>query len=367
MPANKNQHYLPQHYLRLFSTDGGKNIAITRLDPFKFVTGPISGQCQEDWFYREDGELDDWLRETEVAYGALLPEIVAAKKLTGEQLVACRYLAALFNVRTKRAAEIHGLLSRRMFFDVVNDGIKTGALPPPPSDWSMETVGVKGVSGHLVKNVLLKCFLEMATLQCKLLEPTGTMQFITSDHPVVCMNQLLAQEAVKDNRSYSGFSRSGFQLILPISPTLCLFFYDPKVYKVGNRRDNLIGLMDRDVEVINSLQVQTAGRCLFSSQPDAAQLMRDLVDRFGGLRTSTSDLLQVTQLSDTTDFYHSKLPNPTLLTPWLFCKLQKRPRYDESKRRNSSWTAVVGSFIEHSKHLKPANILKEFMLFVEKY
>ena len=65
MPTNKNQHFVPHHYLRLFSTDKGKNIAIARIEPFKFAVGSISGQCQEDWFYRDDGELDEWLKVTE--------------------------------------------------------------------------------------------------------------------------------------------------------------------------------------------------------------------------------------------------------------------------------------------------------------
>lgn len=367
MAINKNQHFLPQHYLRLFSTDGGKNIAITILDPFKFVTGSISGQCQEDWFYREDGELDLWLKETEDAYGVLLPEIIEARKLTVEQLSACRFLAVLYCIRTKKAAEIHGLFSRRMFYDVVNDGIRTGAVPPPPPDWSMKTVGVKGVSGFLVKNVMIQCFLEACTLQCKLLEPSGNARFITSDHPSVCMNQLLAAEEKRDNRSYSGFSRSGFQLVLPLSPTRCLFFFDPKIYKVGNKRDCLVRVSDQDVELLNSLQVQNADKCLYSSQPSAGLVMQDAVKKFGVLRKPTDDLLKVTQLSKTADFYHLKSPSPLLAFPWVFCKLQRSPRIDETKRRDPVWTSVIDAFIKHSDHTKSADVFNDFSEFVEKY
>jgi hypothetical protein len=230
----------------------------------------------------------------------------------------------------------------------------------------MKTVGVTGVSGFLVKNGLLQCFFEMATLQCKLLEPTEKSKFITSDHPVICMNQLFGEEAETSNRSYSGFSRSGFQLILPITPVLCLFFYDPKVYKVGNKRDNLVGLNDKDVELVNSLQVQNAGQCLYSSEQDSL-LMEGLVDRFGRLRKPTSDLLQVKQTSDSADMYHVRSPNPKLQQLWSFCQLQRSPRVPDSRRRNPAWTDVVQAFAQHSDGMKSQDLMGDFARFVENY
>lgn len=367
MPTNKNQHFLPQHYLRLFSVDGGKNIGITRLEPFKFITGPIKGQCQAEWFYRDDGELDEWLKQTESGYGNMLPGLIDARRMSGEQLVACRFLAVLFNIRTKKAAEIHGLFSRRMFFDVVNEGIDRGEVPPPPADWSMDTVEATGVSGFLVKNSLLQCFFEMSTLHCKLLEPTGEARFVTSDHPTVCMNQLFAKEAETTKRSYSGFSRSGFQLILPLCPTLCLFFYDPKVYKVGSKRDNLVGLRDGDVELLNSLQVQNADACLYTGSSDSASEMRALVEQFGKLRTPTNDLLQVTPMSDGNEYYHVRSPNPRLLLPWSFCRLQRNPRIPESGRRNDVWTALVGAFMDHVRETEPHDVMEDFVHFTENF
>ena len=97
---------------------------------------------------------------------------------------------------------------------------------------------ISGMSGALLKDQLVPCWMEMHTLEQKFLTPKNkSKQFITSDHPVVLLNQLLDKGDGK--RSFSGFSRSGFQMVFPLSPESCLFFYDPKVYKVGNRRDRL--------------------------------------------------------------------------------------------------------------------------------
>jgi hypothetical protein len=364
MATNKNQHFVPQHYLRLFSVDGGKNIGITRVDPFKCVIGPISGQCQEDWFYRDDGELDDWLKVTEGAYAELLPKIISSRKLSDEDRVSCHLLAVLFHLRTKKAADIHSQFLKRIFFDVVNDGIRRGEVPPPPPNWSMDTVAVSGVSGCLVKQVLFECFLEMSTLQCKLLEPRVGMKFITSDHPAVCMNQLLAKNGEVTGRSYTGFATSGFQLVLPICPDLCLFFYDPGIYKVGSKIGNLVKLCQNDVDLINSLQVQNADKCVYSCDPDNSTAIEALVRKFKPLRKATSEALNVTEQNQKAVLYHLRSPNPQLLKPWSFCKVRRHPRIDDSLRRNAAWTDVVRSFTSHADKVKPSDLMGEFLRFI---
>ena len=367
MATNKNQHFVPQHYLKLFSADGGKNIGITRIDPLKCAVGPISGQCQEDWFYREDGELDAWLKVTEGAYGLLLPKIISTKKLSDEDRVSCHLLAVLFHIRTKKAADTHSVFLKRLFYDVVNDGIRRGEVPPAPPDWSTEAVEVSGISGALVKEVLFECFLEMSTLRCKLLEPTGSMKFITSDHPAVCMNQLLGKEAEVTGCSYTGFSMMGFQLVLPISPEICLFFYDPGIYKVGSKSGSLVKVGEKDVELINSLQLQNADKCIYSCEPGNSAAIEAFVQKFKHLRKATSTSLNVTEQDKRPILYHLKSPNPLLLKPWSFCKIRRHPRVDGSMRRNAAWTEIVRAFTSHADKVNPSDLMGEFLRFTESY
>jgi hypothetical protein len=231
----------------------------------------------------------------------------------------------------------------------------------------MDTVGVKGVSGFLVKQVLLECYLEMATLQCKLLEPAAGLKFITSDHPAVCMNQLLSKDAEATGRSYTGFSRSGFQLVLPISPELCLFFYGPGIYKVGSRRGSLVKLCYDDVELINSLQVQNADNCVYSCESNNATAIEGSVRRFKHLRKETLSSLNVTEQDERGTLYHLRSPNPLLLKPWSFCRVRKNLRFDDSRRRNSVWTKLVSAFVAHANKVKPSDIMEEFVRFTENY
>jgi hypothetical protein len=59
MPEYKNQHYVPQFYLRAFSFDGGKSTALLNLKQNKVISaGKIVGQCSEDYFYGRNPEVE---------------------------------------------------------------------------------------------------------------------------------------------------------------------------------------------------------------------------------------------------------------------------------------------------------------------
>ncbi len=54
MPANKNQHYVPQFYQRRFSDDG-KNVGVYIVDQLKAIPcAPIKSQASADYFYTSD-------------------------------------------------------------------------------------------------------------------------------------------------------------------------------------------------------------------------------------------------------------------------------------------------------------------------
>lgn len=60
MSANKNQHYVPQVYLRAFSEDNnGKSISVFLIEAEKEIQrAPIKSQCSSDYFYGEDLVLE---------------------------------------------------------------------------------------------------------------------------------------------------------------------------------------------------------------------------------------------------------------------------------------------------------------------
>jgi len=345
MPANKSQHFVPQHYLRQFRIENSKQIAVAKIDPFQFIpSASINGQCQQAYFYQGDGELDDLLKTCEDHLAPILIRVCQQRSFNDRELVDLKFLAVILKVRTKKAVELAKVFPKKVAYEVIKSAIEKGDLPPPPNGWQEHMVDFNGVAGFHFKASAVPCWLEMHTLECKLLEAEANSFFITSDHPVVVMNQLFASE--EPHRSFAGFSRSGFQLLLPISPSLCLFFYDPKVYKVGDKRKKLVKLKPSDVELVNSLQVQSADRCLYAHTPNAECNLRRLVDAYSSLRSPISESIKEWSDNDRQErLVHHRQLSPRLKQPWSFCTYRKNRYIGDDYRRNSVWSNYVTQII----------------------
>lgn len=343
MAENKNQHYLPQHYLRQFAVSGtnSKQIAVARLEPFLFIPrGVISGQCQEENFYNTDGDLDRLLTHFEDATAKVLSRVAREARFNAEDAELLRILSVVLHLRTKKSVERAKEFPRHVFFEVINAAIARGKLPPAPADWSMDTIDVGGAAGQLIQNTMIVCWLEMQTLDFKLLKAGPGTHFITSDHPVILLNQLMAH--AEPHRSFVGFGRSGFQALMPISPSLCVFFYDPKVYKVGPRGAQLVPIGTGDVELINSLQVQSADRCVYCHDAGWEVGARDLVMRYGGLRDKHRNALRIVPgRTEKETLLH--LTNATVELPrqWSFCRYRKNKTVGPDGRRHEAWSQMI--------------------------
>jgi hypothetical protein len=85
-----------------------------------------------------------------------------------------------------------------------------------------------------------------------------SMEFITSDDPVVIHNQWC--EGVT-HTGVLGWNARGFQALFPISPSELLVLFDPLIYRVGNsHRATRATIVQNecDVEVFNAFQIHNA-------------------------------------------------------------------------------------------------------------
>ena len=344
MPTNKSQHFVPQHYLRQFRIEGTeKQIGVVQLEPLNIIPrGSISGQCQQDYFYRDDGQLDALLTQCEDDLAPVLIRVSRTKEFDEKELVALRFLAVILHVRNRKTIEVAKLFPKKIAYEVIKSAIVRGELPPCPDPgvWKEGMMDFLDVAGSLMKWNAIPCWLEMQTLGCKLLEAAPKTFFISSDHPVEMMNQLFASS--EPLRSFVGFSRSGFQLLLPISPTLCIFFYDPFVYKVGAGRRRLVQLSPSDVELVNALQVQSAEECVYFHDPKRLSEVHSCVSKYMGLRASIRNALrELPGRNPNEALIHVRQPSVKLTRPWSFCTYRKSKRIGEVNRRNPAWSKFV--------------------------
>lgn len=337
----KRDHFVPQHYLKQFRFEETKQIAIATVEPFKFIgLGPIDRQCQEDYFYEQDQALNEILARSENDIAPVLVRVVEKMDFDAKERVALNLLAVLLHVRTRSAVEQAKLVDKRIAYEFIKTQVESGKLAEPRGGLKEEMIDFEGMPGLLIRTTAIPCWMEMQTLECKLLQAPEGSFFITSDHPVVILNQFCA--TAEPHRSFVGFSRSGFQLLLSISPSLCALFYDPKVYKVGSRRHRCLNISSNDVEIVNALQVQSAEKCVYVHCLKLERELACLVARSGHLRVPIQHSLRtIPGRNENEEFLHMRAKSVRLPEPWAFCHYRRHINVRPGDRRDVAWTASI--------------------------
>jgi Protein of unknown function (DUF4238) len=256
-------------------------------------------------------------------------------------LIALRLLAVLLHVRTRKAIETAKVFPKYIAYEVIKHGIETGRLPAPPGGrWTEDMMDFGGVAGSLIKEAVIPCWMEMQTMQLKLIRAPQPDYFITSDNPVVILNQFCAR--ANSPRSFAGFSLTGFQVLLPVSPGLCLFFFDQKIYKVGSRSSRLVLISPQDVEIINALQFQSADTCIYFHDLTSEPRLRAWATKYGSLRSSVRGTLRhMPGRNDREEFLHMRAPAGRLPSQWNFCRYRRRITAQIGSRRDPAWSESI--------------------------
>lgn len=108
MSAKKqNQHFVPRHYLKRFSFDGGSRIGLFNLARKLCVSGaPLKSQCSSNYFYGKDPTAENLLKALEDVAETTFKKICDHKDIPrsrGEREELLITLA-LMHHRTERAA-----------------------------------------------------------------------------------------------------------------------------------------------------------------------------------------------------------------------------------------------------------------------
>lgn len=334
-------HFVPRFYLRQFAINESELIAVSSISPYRFF-GPkgIGGQCQEDNFEEGDRALGEALKASENDLAPVLVRVAKKQDYDERELVALKWLAVTLLLRTRKAANVYKVFPTRICYDVIKNAMDKGNLPPPAGGkWTEELIGWKGVPSFLMRNAI-PCSMQMQTLACKLLRTPHGDSFITSDNPVVMLNQFCA--SADPFGSFVGFGRSGFQILMPISPNLCLLFYDAKIYKVGSRRYRLIELSKADVEIVNALQIQSSEDRLYFHDLKLESTIQCLITRHAKLRIPVQNFMRgISGRNKDEEFLHIRAPSATLPTIWNFCRMRRRINYKPGDRRDPAWSAMI--------------------------
>lgn len=259
MAEYKNQHYVPQFYLRAFSFDGGKNTALFNLKQDKTIpSGNIDGQCAEDYFYGKDPKPEKALgaiveAPTSKVIGKIISSTTLPKPFTedcaalfaftlfqhGRTLYASEEGAEFFRVAIEPQLKRMALESGKLTADEIN-AVEIGL--ERPANLTLAT------SAQMLPLIL--------DLKIKLLVNQTSQDFITSDHPVAKVNQYFLGAF---DGGVTGWAAKGLQVFLPLSPKHTVMMYDDKIYRVGARKSDIVALVNEsDVNALNTLQLLNA-------------------------------------------------------------------------------------------------------------
>ena len=255
----KNQHYVPQFYLRNFSEDG-RGIRTFNLSSGKVIPhAKLKCQCSKDYFYGEDGVLESALGGMESAFSATFKkclELNSKECISNEDFNLLTLFVAVQYMRTKKMIEITEQFGKQSYETLVRLIVKANNLDVSPDQIRIETD--KDFPRFVLRIGVLQRPLLM-DLECVVLKNEIKEDFVLSDNPIIFQNPLL-EKHVKYN--CCGMASRGLQIYFPLSPRRAICFYDSEVYKFSGR--HVIDLKSpKDVMQLNRLQFMNADKNIY--------------------------------------------------------------------------------------------------------
>lgn len=264
MTDKKNQHYIPKFYLRKFSVENNeKQIGVFHLDNEIFIQrGKLKCQGSKNFFYGHDGVIEDHLSGIEGHLAMTLKNIIA-DKIVPQKLSNEHINLLLFVVLTDLRNTV-GISLMREAFEQVRNHIKELDPNADPDKFVPNMTHEEAVQISLGN--IMDVLPQIMDLEYKILYNITKKPFVTSDFPIVKYNQYL--ELKNWIGTKSGYGLNGLQIFIPITSELILIFYDSAIYKVGDKKQKIVKIInEREVESLNVLQfVNCLGTIYFNEK-----------------------------------------------------------------------------------------------------
>jgi hypothetical protein len=251
----REHHFVPQFYLRAFSTDG-RRITLFNVRRDRLIHGAsIKHQCSRRNFYAFAPGLESTFANIEGTTSRILRSIGeddALPDIGSEDRAILLMFMVLQYLRTASAARPMDIMTDYYAKTVLAESARESGI-----DLEDFTIRQKD-SVALPLSGAADVFTLAADLKVHLYVNRTARGFITSDAPVVLHNQYC--EGI-DFRGVLGWACRGLQVVLPLSPSHLVLLFDGGVYKVGasHRGCQVTHISDvRDVDQFNLLQILNA-------------------------------------------------------------------------------------------------------------
>lgn len=242
MASNKNQHFVPQCYLRQFAAENTMTaINLFNIDRERFINcAPLKKQCSKSYFYGDDLELEKALQPIEGRYAGIVREIKSQNyHLTDEHREFLILFWQLQYIRTEAA-------SRRSIEMTEGMGEVAGL---EPKDFKMEMKEAVQLS---MRNFVRERHV-ISDLKVCLIRNKTKIDFVSSDDPAVLTNKWHFLDK-RTSGSNFGLESAGVVIFLPITPRILCVGFDPDVYSIPHKKGWVDANNEREVNLFNEHQ-----------------------------------------------------------------------------------------------------------------
>lgn len=259
MPAFKNQHFVPQCYLRPFGNtdcEKSKSINVFNLRSHKIIeNAAIKNQCSKNYFYGKDLKIEKMLHNFEGSYAELCRKILSNPNYQiDEDDKNC--LLNFWHIQYIRT-ELYVKEALSSFEKIIHDNELQHLIDKSVLNQEQTTKVI------MQNNGLADLYLR--DLNCILVRNNTDLAFITSDNPAVLTNRYHFKNDLFRYFSF-GLNSAGAILILPLSPKVCFMAYDKDVYKIPHKNKILNLKKVLDVELINQFQITNCNYNLYLTE-----------------------------------------------------------------------------------------------------
>lgn len=352
----KNQHYVPQCLLKHFGCDARKGKKINVFDIERSVVRynqSVKKVFSQNYFYGKDNEVETFMAEkVESPASKILDKIVDGDfNIVDEDVLTLhRFVLSLFCRTPEASKRVSGFVNSHLESTVRELLSLNGFDPEEASAGRLNFCQDRLASRITVQGVIDAIILR--DLRYHIIKNETASEFYISDHPVFIYNWLYRDLQYPGVTSIAAL---GLQIFLPLSPKITLCFYDPKVYKYG-QKSSLVTYVskDEDIEILNSFQVINSDSVIgFYSQQNEAHVRR-LYERYKNinLHQYESGILSTEKEGKgrirSTDFVFTRQ-----------AKLKKMPSFVKVKKKSRSYAS---SYQERDPELSTKHMeFKRFM------
>lgn len=263
MPANKNQHYVPQFYLRQFANHKG-NFNIYNIRKEKtYYDVPFKGQCQRDYFYGNDLALEKKFSAMENDWSHTFNKLIYEKDLNQKDIINIKKFAIFQRTRTEAALEYGEESKRIQMIEFMKMTCANKRIPV--SQAQIESLINKKMKDNEQKIISPVHFSEdflsyTRDLNVVVLTYYTKDKLISSDVPVVSINKFLETNI--------GYANAGFISFFPISENKVVAIYDARMYPLNKDKLYVESTDETEVRLLNEYQLINAEKIIYGCYTD---------------------------------------------------------------------------------------------------